>query len=110
MYQHPGPGTTPSVAARAKGGAVKARLRLSERTFTCESCGYTADRDGNAAANLAGLASSPSCGAAENEPAGNPRKPSLAGGGYRRGKTPTQPAGANAAPQGDGSGTLSHVS
>lgn len=91
-------------------GAVKAKLRLSERTFTCESCGYTADRDYNAAANLAGLVSSPSCGATENEPAGNPCKTSLAGGGYRHGKAPTQPAGVNAAPQGDGSGILLHVS
>ncbi|GAB3287121.1 hypothetical protein GCM10027563_21790 [Parasphingorhabdus pacifica] len=63
-------------------GVVKAKLRLSERTFTCEHCGHTADRDLNAARNLAHLAetagstSSPSCGATTNEPAGNPRKTS----------------------------------
>lgn len=74
-------------------GAVKAKLRLSERTFTCDHCGHTAGRDLNAARNLAGLASSPSCGATENEPAGNPRKTSHAGSGYRHGKTPTHPAG-----------------
>ncbi|MHA6804047.1 IS607 family element RNA-guided endonuclease TnpB [Salinifilum ghardaiensis] len=91
-------------------GAVKAKLRLSERTFTCDHCGHTADRDLNAARNLAGLASSPSCGATENEPAGNPRKTSHAGSGYRHGKTPAHRAGVNAAPQGDGSGTFSHVS
>ncbi len=78
-------------------GAVKAKLRLSERTFTCDHCGYRTDRDLNAARNLAGLASSPSCGATKNEPAGNPRKTSHAGSGYRHGKTPTQRAGANAA-------------
>ncbi|MGJ7905586.1 IS607 family element RNA-guided endonuclease TnpB [Actinopolyspora sp. H202] len=78
-------------------GAVKAKLRLSERTFTCDHCGYTADRDLNAARNLAGLASSPSCGATKNEPTGNPRKTSPAGHGYRHGKTPPQRAGANAA-------------
>lgn len=91
-------------------GAVKAKLRLSERVFTCDHCGHTADRDLNAARNLAGRASSPSCGATENEPAGNPRKTSLAGGGYSHGKTPAISTGANAAPQGDSSGTLLHVS
>ncbi|WP_245695758.1 IS607 family element RNA-guided endonuclease TnpB [Actinopolyspora saharensis] len=78
-------------------GAVKAKLRLSERTFTCDHCGYRTDRDLNAARNLAGLTSSHSWWATKNEPAGNPRKPSPAGSGYRHGKTPTQRAGANAA-------------
>jgi putative transposase len=57
-------------------GAVKAKLRLSERTFCCDQCGYALDRDLNAARNLAALVetSSPSCGATANEPAGNPRK------------------------------------
>ncbi|SNR89665.1 putative transposase [Haloechinothrix alba] len=95
-------------------GAAKAKLCLSERTFTCDHCGQTADRDHNAARNLAALvseiassASSPSCGATKNEPAGNPRKTTTSGGnGYRHGKTPR----VNAAPQGDGSGTLPHVS
>lgn len=90
-------------------GAVKAKLRLSERTYQCDHCEYRADRDLNAARNLAGLASSHSWWATENEPAGNPRKTSHAGNGYRHGKTPTQRAGVNAAPQGDGSGTLLHV-
>lgn len=55
-------------------GVVKAKLRLSERTFVCESCGMSIDRDLNAARNLAALveASSPGCGATENEPDGNP--------------------------------------
>ncbi|WP_083921578.1 IS607 family element RNA-guided endonuclease TnpB [Actinopolyspora halophila] len=68
-------------------GAVKAKLRLSERTFTCDHCGHAADRDLNAARNLAGLTSSHSWWATKNEPAGNPRKPSPAGTGYRHGKT-----------------------
>ncbi|WP_436502188.1 IS607 family element RNA-guided endonuclease TnpB [Actinokineospora sp. HUAS TT18] len=61
-------------------GAVKAKLRLSERTYRCDQCGFTLDRDLNAARNLARLVgeiadmSSPSCGATLNEPAGNPRK------------------------------------
>jgi len=58
-------------------GPVKAKLRLSERIFRCEQCGYALDRDLNAARNLTALVetSSPSCGATVNEPAGNPRKP-----------------------------------
>lgn len=34
-------------------GAVKAKLPLSERTYVCTSCGMVADRDANAALNLA---------------------------------------------------------
>jgi putative transposase len=71
-------------------GAVKAKLRLSERTYRCASCGLVLDRDLNAARNLATLAggaSSPSRGATENEPTGNPGKTRLAGTGYRHGKT-----------------------
>jgi putative transposase len=74
-------------------GAVKAKLRLSERDYHCETCGLRMDRDLNAARNLAALAeqtigeaSSPSCGATINEPAGNPHKTSPAGRGYRHGK------------------------
>ncbi|MEV4074738.1 IS607 family element RNA-guided endonuclease TnpB [Nonomuraea fuscirosea] len=37
-------------------GAVKAKLPLSARTFTCETCGLVIDRDRNAALNLASLA------------------------------------------------------
>jgi transposase len=34
-------------------GAVKAKLLLSERTYVCVACGLIADRDENAAKNLA---------------------------------------------------------
>jgi len=34
-------------------GAVKAKLALSERNYVCTSCGMVADRDQNAALNLA---------------------------------------------------------
>jgi len=39
-------------------GAVKAKLALSERTYTCTACGLLIDRDVNAAANLLHLAAS----------------------------------------------------
>ncbi|MGI8903518.1 MAG: zinc ribbon domain-containing protein [Solirubrobacteraceae bacterium] len=35
--------------------AVKAKLLLRERTYRCEHCGLTIDRDLNAAVNLAAL-------------------------------------------------------
>jgi putative transposase len=37
-------------------GAVKAKLRLAERIFTCDACGHVQDRDLNAALNLARIA------------------------------------------------------
>ncbi|MGI8305632.1 zinc ribbon domain-containing protein [Saccharopolyspora hattusasensis] len=61
-------------------GVAKAKLRLSERTCTCEHCGLVLDRDLNAARNLAALveyergASSASCAVTINEPDGNPPK------------------------------------
>jgi transposase len=41
-------------------GAVKAKLRLAERVFTCDddACGHVQDRDLNAALNLARMADS----------------------------------------------------
>jgi putative transposase len=36
-------------------GVVKTKLRLSERVFTCTTCGLVLDRDANAALNLASL-------------------------------------------------------
>jgi putative transposase len=38
-------------------GVVKAKLRLPERTYTCDYCGLVVDRDLNAARNLAALVS-----------------------------------------------------
>ena len=43
----------PSTRRCSACGVVGPRLPLSERQFTCSSCSHVADRDGNAAANLA---------------------------------------------------------
>ncbi|WP_211351765.1 RNA-guided endonuclease InsQ/TnpB family protein [Haloactinospora alba] len=87
-------------------GVVKAKLRPSTRTFSCDACGLRLDRDLNAARNLAHLVeeaggtSTESCAGTLNTPAGNPRTtaaPSgVSGSGYRHGTTPPQ-GGANAA-------------
>lgn len=60
-------------------GAVKTKLRLSERIYRCEHCGLVLDRDLNAACNLAArvereTSSSASCVVRQNVPDGNPRK------------------------------------
>jgi putative transposase len=45
----------PSSKTCSSCGSVKAKLTLAERTFHCEACGLTLDRDLNAAHNLAKL-------------------------------------------------------
>lgn len=54
----------PSSKTCSRCGNVKSELKLSERTYCCESCGFTADRDLNAAINIrtAGLAGIHACG------------------------------------------------
>jgi transposase len=67
--------------------AVKTKLSLGVRVFTCEHCGLVLDRDVNAARNLAALAAISGPGAAgPTPPGGNARRadqktrPRLAGG------------------------------
>ncbi len=48
----------PSTKRCSSCGAVKDEMLLSERTYKCESCGFEADRDLNAAINLASVAAS----------------------------------------------------
>ena len=43
----------------SKCGGVKAKLSLSERTYTCDNCGLTMDRDLNAAINIKVAGSAP---------------------------------------------------
>jgi putative transposase len=57
-------------------GAVKAKLALSERTYRCDHCGLTEDRDVNAARNLLNLAAS---GAESQNACRAQVRPSLAG-------------------------------
>lgn len=69
----------PSSRRCSRCGHVKAELLLSERTYHCEVCGLTLDRDVNAAINLSHLAqlagsSSDSLNACGEERAGLPRK------------------------------------
>jgi len=45
----------PSSKTCSRCKAVKAKLSLSERTYSCEHCGLVMDRDANAAANLTSL-------------------------------------------------------
>ncbi|QXX76712.1 hypothetical protein MHY1_p00234 (plasmid) [Methylovirgula sp. HY1] len=56
-------------------GSVKAELALSQRTFTCDVCGFEADRDLNAAKNLKRLAASSAVSAGGEERSGAVRKP-----------------------------------
>jgi putative transposase len=48
----------PSSKTCSRCGTVKAKLSLSERTYSCEACGLVIDRDVNAARNLLTLAAS----------------------------------------------------
>jgi putative transposase len=82
-------------------GAVRAKLTLAEREFACQSCGARMDRDLNAALNLAALADRVVLGELRPDakpPAGNPRKTTTGGTGYRHGKTPG-PAGSQRHPR-----------
>ena len=55
-------------------GSVKAGLALSERVFRCDSCGFTLDRDRNAARNLEKIAASSAVTACGGERSGPARR------------------------------------
>ncbi len=88
-------------------GAVKAKLRLSERMFRCDQCGLALDRDLNAALNLAALVSSRSWRATVNEPDGNPCKTSAA---LAAGTATGRPAGSTPCREATAHDTLLRVS
>jgi putative transposase len=56
-------------------GVVKPMLALADRTFRCDDCGFEADRDMNAALNLAGYAASSAVSACGETRSGAERKP-----------------------------------
>jgi putative transposase len=53
---------------------VKETLDLRQRTFACDDCGFEADRDHNAAMNLARLAASSAVTACGEARSGTARK------------------------------------
>ncbi len=69
---------------------MKAKLALSERTFTCQVCGLAIDRDENAARNLLNLAAS---GAESINARGGTLRPGLAGHVPVKQEPGTAPAG-----------------
>lgn len=56
-------------------GSVKAELALSQRIYHCDTCGFEADRDLNAARNLERLAASSAASACGEDRSGAVRKP-----------------------------------
>ena len=85
----------PSSKTCSRCGTVRRQLRLSERLFSCTTCGLVVDRDRNAAANLAAWAEAASMAPAQapDRQAGG-RVTNASGGegaGYRRGDSGTSP-------------------
>lgn len=79
----------PSTKTCSSCGAVKAKLSLAVRTYTCGSCGLVLDRDVNAAANLAAWAEHAQAG--DRHPGGpSAESPRHACGG---GNEPARPTG-----------------
>ncbi|MCA3268244.1 MAG: transposase [Azospirillum sp.] len=73
-------------------GSVKAELDLSQRVYSCEDCGYEADRDINAARNLEKLAASFAVTACGEDRSGGRRKPRV-----KRASTKQEPDNRHAA-------------
>jgi putative transposase len=80
-------------------GVVKAKLRLSERTYRCGHCGLVVDRDFNAARNLANLIAGFDLELPGEEKTARqkPRKTSPAGSGIAAGRPPDREANADTA-------------
>jgi putative transposase len=85
----------PSTRICSRCGRVIPRMGLAERTFRCDLCGFTMDRDRNAAANLAAWAEAANIAAAQapDRQAGGRvnNAPGGAGPGHRRGDGETGP-------------------
>lgn len=65
-------------------GAVRASLTLGERTFQCDDCGFTADRDLNAAINLERLAANSAVAARGELRSGDGREAGVKRGSVKR--------------------------
>jgi putative transposase len=65
-------------------GVIKETLALSQRTFTCDDCGFEAGRDHNAALNLARLAASSAVTACGEPRSGVQRKPRVKRGSAKQ--------------------------
>ncbi len=80
----------PTSKACSACGAVKTKLRLSERVYTCDGCGHTVDRDVNAAVNIAAVAVpvAPDRGDTENArgPGVSPPRSGVVAGGNEAGR------------------------
>jgi putative transposase len=69
-------------------GVIKATLALSQRTFTCDDCGFEAPRDANAALNLARLAASSAVSACGEPRSGTSRKARVKRGSAKQEEKP----------------------
>lgn len=69
-------------------GVVKPTLALSQRTFNCDDCGFEADRDVNAAMNLAQMAASSAAPACGEERSGAARKSRVKRASAKQEETP----------------------
>ena len=70
----------PSSKTCSSCGCIKETLKLSEREYRCENCGFVCDRDENAARNLENLAAT-SAASASGEPQTPPRRKARVGKG-----------------------------
>ncbi|HEX6675754.1 MAG TPA: RNA-guided endonuclease TnpB family protein [Actinomycetes bacterium] len=76
----------PSTKTCSRCGTVKQQVGLAERTFRCDGCGLTVDRDRNAAANLAAWAERQHAQAPDRQAGGRATNaPGGEGAGHRLG-------------------------
>jgi hypothetical protein len=82
----------PSSKTCSSCGVIKETLALSQRTFTCDDCGFEADRDVNAALNLARIAASSAVTACGELRSGTGRKARVKRGSMKQEEKSTSEA------------------